>query len=112
MATPDGDEDFEFLVNLLASDGADPDRRDPPPLRTTGSHQTINHGLRFQRGPGGKLDLGQVRTFYESKNTASMGAGVGVGTSGTRENPVSTDQPRNSSGSYPPTPRLVLPVPP
>jgi len=63
------DEDFEFLLNLLASDGTEPD----PSLGATGSqkaHGTSDRteGFRIQQGPDGKLDLGQVKTFYEIKN--------------------------------------------
>jgi len=100
MPTPDGDgdEDFEFLVNLLASDGADPDPG-PPPLQTTGSRQ-VHHGLGIQRGSDGKLDLGQVKTYYEKKNTR-VGTGTGIGAV-TRDNPGSADPRylRNPSGLY------------
>ena len=89
MPTPDGDgdEDFEFLVNLLASDGVDPDPL--PPLRATGSHQV---DLRIQRGPDGKLDLGQVKTFYEKKNNVGVGAGTGIGG---RDNNTGLADPRH-----------------
>ena len=92
----DGDEDFEFLVNLLASDGADSGLL--PPLQATGSHQ-VDHGLRIQRGPDGRLDLGQVKTFYEKKNNVGVGTGRGIG--GRVENPGLADprNHRNHSGS-------------
>jgi hypothetical protein len=90
MSRPDADEDFEFLVNLLASDGAGgPD----PPLRTAGSHQA-DRDLGIQSGSDGKLDLGQVKVFYENKN---MGVGMGMGARG---GPGLTDRFRNHSGLW------------
>jgi len=98
MPTPDGDgdEDFEFLVNLLASDGVDPSPLPPP--QATGSRQ-VDHGLRIQRGPDGRLDLGQVKTFYEKKNNAGVGTGTGI--AGRVDNPGLADprHHRNHSGS-------------
>lgn len=86
--TPEADEDFEFLVNLLASDGADPDH----PTRATGSQQ-----VGIQRGSDGKLDLGQVKAFYENKN---MGVGVGVG-AGVRDSPeLVPERLRDPLGTY------------
>ena len=97
MPTADGngDEDFEFLVNLLASDGVDSDPL--PPLQATGSHQ-VDHGPSIQRGPDGRLDLGQVKTFYEKKNNMKMGTGTGIGAK--EDNPGLADprHHRNHSG--------------
>ena len=85
MSAPDADEDFEFLVNLLASDGVDPD---PPPA---GPHQA-DPDLKIQSGSDGKLDLGRVKAYYENKHM-----GVGVRDDG----PGLTDHqpPTNRSGS-------------
>ena len=100
MPTPegDGDEDFEFLVNLLASDGVDPDTP-PTRLQPTAVSSHVDSGLRIQSGPDGRLDLGQVRTFYEKKKNVGVGAGTGIGA--VRGNPGLTDlrHPRNRSGS-------------
>ena len=92
MPTPDTDADFEFLVNLLASDGAEPD---PSSSRAAGSQPEVDHGLGFsiQRGSDGKLDLGQVKAFYENKKM-----GVGMGVVGDR-GPGPMDEPRSLSGS-------------
>ena len=98
----DGDEDFEFLVNLLASDGADPDPPQPPPPQATGSHQ-VDHGIRIQRGPDGRLDLGQVKRFYEKKKKNNVGVGAGTGIGAVRGvNPGLADprRSRNRSGLY------------
>jgi hypothetical protein len=89
MSVPDADEDFEFLVNLLASDGVDPD----PPPRTAGPGQ-VAPDLRIQSGSDSKLDLGQVKAYYENKHM-----GVGVRDDG----PGLTDHhqpPTNRSGSW------------
>ena len=86
--TQDADEDFEFLVNLLASDGAD---HDTPPL-VTGSKRA-DRGLRIQRGSDGRLDLGQVKAFYENKN-------MGVRTAGEKDGPGVMGRSRIPSGSY------------
>lgn len=88
MSTRDAEEEFDFLLNLLASDGIGPDPGQP--RGASGDGDGDDRGVRVQRGSDGRLDLGQVKAFYESKN---MRGGVGE----TRE-PVSTDRPRNSTG--------------
>lgn len=60
MPARDAEEEFEFLVNLLASDGAEPD----PPVGC----QEGGAGSGVRIGSDGKLDLGQVKAFYERKN--------------------------------------------
>ena len=93
MSIRDADEEFEFLVNLLASDGVDPD----PPLGPGGVREgDVGHdrGLRIQRGSDGGLDLGQVRVFCES---GSVGVGRGVGVT---DGPGLTDHSRNHKGLY------------
>lgn len=88
MPTRDTDEEFEFLLNLLASDGADHD----PPLGATGSQKAdVDRGPRIQRGSDGRVDLGQVKAFYERKN-ATMGP--------LRDSPGLTDHSRNHSGLH------------
>lgn len=77
MPIRDANEEFEFLLNFLASDGVDPDP--DPPRGAAASSQRGDDGdrsFRIQRGSDGKLDLGQVRAFYEKKNKR---AGKGVG---------------------------------
>ena len=99
MSTRDAEEEFEFLLNLLASDGAGPD---PGQARGASGDKDDDRGVRVQRGSDGRLDLGQVKAFYESKNVrAGEGAGKGVGE--TRD-PVPTDRPRNTPGSSTPLP--------
>ena len=67
------DEDFEFLLNLLVSDGVEPD---PPPRATDsrendGDEGDRTEGFEIQSGTDGKLDLGRVKAFYEKKKTTS-----------------------------------------
>ena len=99
MPTRNADEEFEFLLNFLASDGVDPDP-EPPRGAAAGSRKGDDgdRSLRVQRGSDGKLDLGQVKAFYESKNTRG-GKGVrkemGRGVTGS---PGFTDHSRNHSG--------------
>lgn len=65
MAARDPEEEFEFLVNLLASDEVESDS-------APAGSQTGTSGLAgIQRGPDGKLDLGQVKAFYERKSGCS-----------------------------------------
>ena len=92
----DADEEFEFLVNLLASDGIDPD----PPIGASGSRKVTagdDRGLKIRSGQDGKLDLGQVKAFYENK---SVGLGIWGGAVGMTDGPGLADQgSRNKSGS-------------
>jgi len=91
MSTRNTDEEFEFLLNLLASDGVEPG----PDLQPLGA----GAGPRIRRGSDGKLDLGQVKAFYEKKNLGvgkEMGKGAGVGT--VTDDPGLTDHSRNHSG--------------
>lgn len=89
MSTRDAEEEFEFLLNLLASDGVGPDPGQP--RGAPGDEpDDDDRGVRVQRGTDGRLDLGQVRAFYESKNMRG-------GLEETR-GPVSTDRPRNNTG--------------
>lgn len=91
------DDEFEFLVNLLASDGAELDPRTPG-ADVTGSRGGDGFGI--QRGLDGKLDLGQVRAYYERRNTGEgkeKGKGVGVGSDADGPGPP-TNYFRNRSG--------------
>ena len=90
----DAEGDFEYLLNLLASDGLEAGSL--LEMDATGSRRdyATESGFRIQRGSNGKLDLGQVRAFYEQKNRG-VGKGVEVTTA-----PWSTDHSRNLSGSY------------
>ena len=107
MSTRDADEEFEFLLNFLASDGVDPDP-DPDPYRGAATASSRkgddgDHSFRIQKGSDGKLDLGQVKAFYESKNNMRAGKGVGKGMSrgvGVTDDPGLTDHSRNHSGLY------------
>lgn len=110
MSTGGADEEFEFLLNLLASDGAGLDL--DPPRGATDSRKGDNddRGFGIQRGPDGKLDLGQVKAFYESKKMrvgkeAEKGIGRGVGVTG---DPGSTDHSQNRPGSSTVLSRLNL----
>lgn len=107
MSTRYAGEDFEFLLDLLASDGVD---ADPQPLGAIGSRKGDDEddraGSGIQRGPDGKLDLGQVKAFYENKNTR---AGKGKGTTGVRTgrrgvemtgDPGLSDHLRDHAGLY------------
>jgi len=85
MPSRDTDEEFEFLLNLLASDGID---SEPPPGATSSRRDNVDRGFKIQRGSDGKLDLDQVKGFYENK-TMKMGA---------RDSPVLTDHSRSRSG--------------
>lgn len=90
MADRDAEEEFEFLVNLLASDGVESD--------AAGSRREGGAGLGIEKGPDGKLDLGQVKAFYERKKKEEgkeKGEGVGVGWVDGR---LSTKYGRNRSG--------------
>jgi hypothetical protein len=100
MTTRDaeGDGDFEYLVNLLASDGVE--AGSPLEADATGSRRGngTESEFRIQRGSNGKLDLGQVRAFYEKKNR-------GLGKEKEKEKgvrvtatPWSTDHSQNLSG--------------
>lgn len=98
MPPRDPDEEFEFLVNLLASDGVDPGPS--PAADATGLQEEKNADgeLRIQRGSDGRLDLDQVRAFYERKNMGKE-KGKGVGRVGlTDSSPRITDRSRNRSG--------------
>lgn len=98
MPPRDPDEEFEFLVNLLASDGVEPDPS--PAADATGLQEdkNVDDGLRIQRGSDGRLDLGQVRAFYEKKHTGKERR-KGVGRVGLTNNPPgTTDRSRNCSG--------------
>jgi len=104
MSTRDADEEFEFLLNFLASDGVDPDL-DPDPRRgaAVASSRKGDDGdrsFRTQRGSDRKLDLGQVKAFYENKNMrAGKGVGKGMGRGvGVTDDPGLTDHSRNHSG--------------
>ena len=97
MSTQNDDEEFEFLLNLLASDGVDPS---PPGAGGSRKGHEDDRGFGIKRGADGKLDLGQVKAFYEKKNLGvgkGMGKGPGVGTA--TDDPGSTDHFRNHSGS-------------
>ncbi|KAF9651364.1 hypothetical protein BDM02DRAFT_861292 [Thelephora ganbajun] len=89
MPSPDADEEFEFLVNLLASDGVGPD-----PLLGAASGGSPSRkgqgdrGFGIRRGSDGKLDLGRVKAFYESKNVVGSG----------RDGPWLTDNSRDHPG--------------
>lgn len=99
-----GDEEFEFLLNFLASDGVNPDP-DPDPSRGTaaGSRKggEDDRSLGIQTGSDGKLDLGQVKAFYEGKNVRE-GKGVekGMGRGRMTDGPGFTDHSRNHSGLF------------
>lgn len=103
MTAKGTDEEFEFLVNLLASDGTEPD---PPPgagpaMSRLGSG-AVDDGPKIEKRSDGKLDLGQVKEFYERKNIGGgkeKGQGVHMGVSDV-DDPGSTDRSRNRSGSY------------
>jgi len=99
-----GDEDFEFLLNFLASDGVNPDP-DPDPQRGTaaGSRKggEDDRSLRIQTGSDGKLDLGQVKAFYEGKNVrAGKGVEKGIGRGSMTDGPGFTDHSRNHPGLF------------
>jgi hypothetical protein len=94
MSPKDAEEEFEFLVNLLASDGVDPAN---PPLGSGGSQKgdASGAGPAIQRGPDGRLDLGQVKAFYERKKTGSRKEeGKGV-----TDSPQSSDHSPNRPGA-------------
>ena len=101
MPIQDADEDFEFLVNLLASDGVESEA--PPRAGATGSREGKDddgRGVKIQRGSDGKLDLGQVKAFYENKKMG-VGKGVGVGRGvGMTGDPGMADQSRNHPGLH------------
>ena len=100
MPNEDADEDFEFLVNLLASDGTDSET--PVRAGATGSRKGKDEddGRGIQRGSDGKLDLGQVKAFYENKKMG-VGKGVGVGRGvGMTGDPGMADQSRNHPGLH------------
>jgi hypothetical protein len=80
MGGKDAEEDFDFLVNLLASDGLG---------------EEDEGGIGIQRGTDGKLDFGQVKAFYERKN---MGLIVGGKEREGGNNPESANPPRNRLG--------------
>lgn len=71
------EEEFEYLVNLLASDGVECESSGPMMPQGTPGIATQPHkgngggdgGPNIQRGIDGKLDLGRVKAFYESKNS-------------------------------------------
>lgn len=94
MPARDAEEEFEFLVDLLASDGVEPE----PSLGAAGSRKSDSAAFGIQRGSDGKLDLGQVKAFYEKKN---MGGGRGTEKAGgiglTDGLGRSTDYPPNHS---------------
>ena len=97
MALRDGaDDEFEFLLNFLASDGVNPDPNPGPPRGTAAGSRKggeDDRSLRIQMGSDGKLDLGQVKAFYEGKNVR---AGKGPMTDG----PGFTDHSRNHPGLF------------
>jgi hypothetical protein len=96
------DEEFEFLVNLLASDGTEPD----PSIGAGPAGSRLGNvavdGPKIERRSDGKLDLGQVKEFYERKNIGGekeKGQGVHMGVSDV-DDPGSTDHSQDRPGSY------------
>jgi hypothetical protein len=68
------------LLDLLASDGAEPDT---PGDDGSGSLEVNDADGTTQRGLNGKLDVGQVRAYYERKKKGEgKEKGVGVGLRG------------------------------
>lgn len=67
--TPVNDsEDFEILLNLLASDDVQGSKHDPE-----------NHDLKADGNEQyGKLDLKKIRSFYREKNVEVLGCGPAV----------------------------------
>ena len=94
MPDREAEEEFEYLLDLLASDGVEPN----PPFEgdATGSRRGTgaDGGFGIHRGTNGRLDLGQVKAYYERKN---KGLGKGVPGVSLRNGPRLTDH----SGSRP-----------
>ena len=94
MPDREAEEEFEYLLDLLASDGVEPN----PPFEVdaTGSRRGTgaDGGFGIHRGTNGRLDLGQVKAYYERKN---KGLGKGVPGVSLRNGPGLTDH----SGSRP-----------
>lgn len=76
MPGRDADEEFEFLVNLLASDGVEADSAATTSGGPSKARWENGPGGRIgfiQRGSDGKFDFGQVRAFYERKKDTGKG---------------------------------------
>jgi hypothetical protein len=104
MSSRDAGEEFEFLLNFLASDGVDPDIPDSLRGAAASSRKGDDDDRSFkaQKGADGNFDLGQVRAFYESKNIrGGKGAGKGMGRGvGMTDDPMLADHSRNHSGLF------------